>query len=149
MVTWKYRGEHRRITVTGERPQNEPKCFPRGCAAPSARAPGNKGKLREKLFQITHAEARLWLFGQMLDRGLVTRDVQSFVQNQAYHRREIKQNDTATGKVAMRAKYEDTKKHLNTLQEELSHIRKDLLTDLNNKKYRLKKITKSLREDPK
>ena len=110
--------------------------------------PGNKGKLQEKFFQIVNAEARLWLFKKMLERGIATRDVQSFIENQASLRREFKQIDTATLKVAMRAKHDDTIEHIKALQKEVGVIRKDLLADLSNKKHRLRKVSKFLKKEP-
>ena len=109
--------------------------------------PGNKGKLREKYLHVANAEARLWLFKQMLDRDIATRDIQSFVEKQAGLRREFKQVDMNTLRVAMRAKYKDTGRHLKTLQMEIEDVRKQLLLDLDNKRYRLRKTTKDLRMD--
>ena len=109
--------------------------------------PDNKSRLKEKYIHIATAEARIWLFKQMLDRGIATRDVQAFIEKQAGLQLESKQVNMNTQKVAMRAKLEDSTRHLKTLHEEVGIIRSELLEDLNNKRHRLTKISKSLKQE--
>ena len=109
--------------------------------------PGNEGRLKEKYFHIAKAEARLWLFRKMLDRGLATRDIQAFVSNQAELRREFRQIDMDTIKVAMKAKHKDTAQHIKTLKLETGELRTKILEGLGDRKYKLKKICKRMKNE--
>ena len=111
--------------------------------------PGNKDKLREIYLQIATAEARIWLFRQLLDRNIATRDVQSFVETQADLKRESKNLDMATITAAMRAKYKDTIENLGRLRKEGSSIRSDLLRDIGGKKHKLRRVMKSIKNETK
>ena len=110
--------------------------------------PGTKEKLKEKLSKIAATEARIWLFNRMLERGLATRDVQSFLENQAELRKEFKLVDTSTLTVSMKAKLKDAVLNLKTLKRETESIRKTLLLECDYKKHRMRRITKNIKKDP-
>ena len=108
---------------------------------------GNKDRMKKKLFQIANAEARLWLFRRMLDQDLATRDIQAFIDRQAELRRDFIDRDLATLRSAMRAKYKDTSLNLRSLRDEICALKKDLLADLDCKKFRLRKLMKDLKSE--
>ena len=107
--------------------------------------PANEGKLKEKYFHIAKDEARLWLFRKMLEKGLATRDIQAFVSNQAELRREFRQIDMDTIKVAMKAKHKDTAQHIKTLKVETGELRTKILEGFGDRKYKLKKMCKQMK----
>ena len=84
------------------------------------------------------AEARQWLFKKMLKGNIATRDVFAFLEGQAVHRREIKTIDTATLRVAMKAKLADTEKCLKQLHKQAGDIKKEILGEVDNKRFKLK-----------
>ena len=107
--------------------------------------PGIKERLKIKYINIANSEARMWLFKQMLDRGLTTRDIQSFTENQASLRREFKLVDKPTQTAAMRAKLKDITLSLKTLKTEADLIKTELLEGYNNETFRVRKTIKPLR----
>ena len=109
--------------------------------------PGTRERLKEKINRITNTEARIWLFKRMLERGIATRDVQSFIENQAELRKEFKIVDESTLKVSMKAKLKDASLSLKTLRKKAQEIRKLLLLECDNKRHKLRRITKTLKND--
>ena len=110
--------------------------------------PGNRGRLREEFFRIASTEARIWLFEQMVDRGIATRDVQSFAENQAELSKEFRLVDISTLRTSMVAKLKDPKLNLGSLQKRVVEIKKDLLLECNGKRHKFRRIVKNLRKDP-
>ena len=110
--------------------------------------PENRGKLRETYFRTAMAEARQWLFKKMLKGNIATRDVFAFLEGQAVHRREIKTIDTATLRVAMKAKLADTEKCLKQLHKQAGDIKKEILGEVDNKRFKLRRITRYLKKEP-
>ena len=109
--------------------------------------PGTRGRLKEKYIKIANTEARIWLFKKMLDRGLATRDVQAFVENQAELRKEFRLVDASTLKVSMKAKMKDALLNLKTLRKDAEEIRKTLLLECDNKRHKLRRVTKNIKKD--
>ena len=110
--------------------------------------PGLRGKLKEISFRIVKAESRLWLFKRMLKLNIATRDVYSFVKTQADLRREFREVDVATLRVAMKAKIKDTELNLNNLHKEANVIKKEILAETGYKQFKLLRIVKFVKKEP-
>ena len=77
---------------------------------------GIAGKLYQTIIRTSTAEARLWLFKQLLTNKLATRDIYHFSMKQANIRLENKEPDPCTVKYAMLAKIKDVEKTISTLR---------------------------------
>ena len=110
--------------------------------------PGPRGKLKEISFRLIKAESRLWLFKQMLKLNIATRDVYAFVKTQADLRREFREVDVATLRVAMKAKIKDTELNLNNLHKEASMIKREILAETGYKQFKLLRVVKSIKKEP-
>ena len=104
------------------------------------------GKLNKTCEDIGTCEARVWLIDQLLRKNLSTRDVYSFAIKQARLRVFNREPDAQTIKHAMHAKRRDTRKTLADLKSIRTKMETQLLTDLEGKKYKWRKLIKKCRE---
>ena len=109
---------------------------------------GTESEIREILFSISLAKAREWLLKRMLSENLMTRDILSFVKNQAHLRLENKDLDVNTIKISMKAKLVDVRHNKAKLLCHLRRLKDKLLESLGGRMFKMRKTMKKLKEDP-
>ena len=109
---------------------------------------GLYSELSEILFEISTAEARLWLLRSMISDNLLTRDVLSFVNNQANLRVVNKERDQITIKAAMNAMLVDTEDSLNKLKLRFKTLKTTLLAEVGGRYFKMNRILNKLMKKP-
>ena len=109
---------------------------------------GTESEIREILFSISSAKAREWLLKRMLSENLMTRDILSFVKNQAHLRLENKGLDVNTVKTSMKAKLVDVRKNKARLLCNLKRLKDKLLESLGGRTFKMRKTMMKLKKDP-
>ena len=104
-----------------------------------------RDKLQEIQKKIAVEEERVRLLKNLQSKGLTTRDVASFINNQAKIRSVDKYPDRHTALAAMSAKIRDSNKALKMKRETRHNIKEEYKTLVNNKGYQVKKIMKDTR----
>ena len=107
--------------------------------------------MREKLLGICKGikeeEEKLNLLTTLQSKGLVTRDIMSFVNKQASIRTHNKWPDRLTGRRAMSAKISDAHKTLQWRRSQNRLLKNTCLRLLGNKKHKLNRWMKSIRQE--
>ena len=107
--------------------------------------------MREKLLgsckRIKEEEEKLNLLTTLQSKGLVTRDIMSFVNKQASIRTHNKWPDRLTGRRAMSAKISDTYKTLQWRKSQNRVIKNTCLHLLGNKKHKLNRWMKTIKRE--
>ena len=108
---------------------------------------GIEGKLYQTIIRLSTAEARLWLFRQLVTNKLATRDIYHFSMKQANIRLENKNPDPCTVKYAMLAKTKDVEKTISRLKSKRKELETELYTHLGERRYKYRKVLDKMKAD--
>ena len=108
---------------------------------------GAYGKHMELSTKIVTAEARAWLFRQLIRNKLATPDIYHFSRKQAQIRIIDKDPDIRTIKASMAAKLRDTKKHLYSLHMMRRNTERMFRTDNPGKNFKIRKMKKRIKSE--
>ena len=110
----------------------------------------NAGNMHMKLMdcyvKISEEEERFKLLRSLQSKGLVTRDIMSFVKKQSQLRTFNKKPDRKTARRAMSAKITDSLRVLNHKRDLGRRTKAICLNILGNKKFKLRKLMRSIRQ---
>ena len=95
-------------------------------------------KLRDINQRIHEEEERLRVLKLLQKGDLCTRDIMAFMQQQIYKQRIMKSWDIKTSRRAMGTKIKDSRKFIHHNRIIQSQIKKQYLTLLDNKKFKLR-----------
>ena len=107
--------------------------------------------IREKLLEICNKieeeKEKFELLKTLQSKGLITRDIMSFVIKQSKIRSHDRWPDKLTARRAMSAKISDSYKTLQIKRNQGRVIKNKCLEQLGNKKYKLRSLVKSIRQE--
>ena len=106
----------------------------------------NSDRLEEIIHGIFEEQERLHLLKELNKKGLCTRDILSFIVNQADLRTCLKSFDQATTREAMKSKISDCRGMLKLKQEEKARTVKKYLEEAGGHGFKLRKKIKSIRK---
>ena len=109
--------------------------------------PPVEGKLATVTRRIVEAEARVKLFRNLRNKGLCTKDIFQAAMAQLRSRRVMNKLDRAAIKRDMSVKIRDSSAHLFRLKEQKEAARRELLTVLGGRRYKLKKLTREINRE--
>lgn len=96
---------------------------------------------------IIRDRSKVNLLLDLRERGLCTRDIMSFVENQRNLRVIDKTWDASTARQAMTTKIRDAKNVMKLREEQRNNIRKECIDQLGGKKYKLRRIYKGIKRE--
>ena len=103
-------------------------------------------KLMDSYIKLSEEEERFKLLRSLQSKGLVTRDIMSFVSKQSQLRTFDRKPDHKTARRAMSAKITDSFKVVN-YRRKLGRMTKNRCLSLfDNKKFKLRKLIKTIRQ---
>ena len=107
------------------------------------------GSIEERLEKVVHEtfeeQDRLHLLKNLDKNGLATRDIISFISNQADLRRVNKHLDLPIASKAMKSKIKDSQQTLEMKRKIKSHTIKQFLSQTGGKKHKLRRILGGIR----
>ena len=92
------------------------------------------------------SECNVSLMTSLLRKNVSTRDIYFFIKNQASLRKVFKDLDRPLSKAAMRAKLNDACAFVVRQRRCVTRLKQDLLKALDHKRFKFRKVVKSIRE---
>ena len=109
------------------------------------------GRLRENIKElhgkIVEDEERLSLLKTLHEKGVCTRDIMAFIEQQGSKRLINKAWDFATASRAMNSKIRDAKKSLQVHRRQRASLKSQYFKLVNNKGHKVRKMMNSIRRE--
>ena len=89
---------------------------------------------------LMRSECNVRFFNNLIKHGISTRDIKSFISNQAKIRKVHRSSDEGLSKVAMRSKLNDACAFIQKQKRVVSKLKQELLVALSSKRFKFRKI---------